>query len=92
MDSTRSITLMLDSVATPVMDIPDVTITDGYHNLSHHGKSETKRSQLKAIDEWHMKLLAKLFGDLKTVREADETLLDRTMVLYGSNLGTPIRT
>jgi hypothetical protein len=34
-----------------------------------------------------MKLLAGLFKDLKSVREADETLLDRTMILYGSNLG-----
>ena len=34
-----------------------------------------------------MKLLAGLFGDLKSVREGDETLLDRTMILYGSNLG-----
>jgi hypothetical protein len=86
-DSTRSITLMLDSVATPVMEIPDVTITDGYHNLSHHGKSETKRSQLKTIDELHMKLLAKLMSDLQAAREGEETLLDRTMVLYGSNFG-----
>jgi hypothetical protein len=86
-DSTRTITLMLDSVATPVLDLPDMTITEGYHNLSHHGKSEEKRSQLKVIDEWHMKLLANLLRDFKAVREAEETLLDRTMVLYGSNLG-----
>jgi hypothetical protein len=86
-DSTRAITLMLDSVSTPVMEIPEVTITDGYHNLSHHGKSESKRTQLKAIDECHVKLLAKLFSDLKSVREGDETLLERTMVLYGSNFG-----
>lgn len=86
-DSTRSITLMLDSVSTPVLEIPDTRITDGYHNLSHHGKSEDKRSQLKTIDELHMKLLADLMRDLKAVREDEETLLDRTMVLYGSNFG-----
>jgi hypothetical protein len=86
-DSTRAVTLMLDSVSTPVLDLPGATITDGYHNLSHHGKSETKRSQLKTIDQWHMKLLAKLIGDLKAMRESEETLLDRTMVLYGSNFG-----
>ena len=34
-----------------------------------------------------MKLLAGLFNDLKSVREGDETLLERTMILYGSNLG-----
>jgi hypothetical protein len=34
-----------------------------------------------------MKLLNKLFSDLKAVSEEGESLLDRTMILYGSNLG-----
>ena len=86
-DSTRSITLMLNSVATPVVTLRGATITDSYHNLSHHGKADDKLAQLKVLDEAHMKLLANLFSDLKAVREGEETLLDRTMILYGSNLG-----
>ncbi len=86
-DSTRAITLMLDSVSTPVLELDNATLTDGYHNLSHHGKSEKKRSELTIIDAWHMKLLGRLIADLKAVREGEETLLDRTMVLYGSNFG-----
>ena len=86
-DSTRSVTLMLDSVSTPVVEIAGATISDGYHNLSHHGKSEAKLAQLRIIDSWHMRLLADLFKGLKAVQENGETLLDRTMVLYGSNLG-----
>ena len=86
-DSTRAITLMLNSVGTPVLQIQGATITDGYHNLSHHGKAEDKLAQLRTIDQWHMKLLAGLFGELKLVREADTPLLDHTMILYGSNLG-----
>ncbi len=86
-DSTRSVALLLDSVNSPAIELEGVKISDGYHNLSHHGKSETKLSQLKAIDEWHMKLLANLFTELKSVSEDGETLLDRTMILYGSNLG-----
>lgn len=86
-DSTRSIALMLDSVNSPAIDIEEIKITDGYHNLSHHGKSEPKLAQLKAIDHWHMKLLANLFTELADVREQGETLLDRTMILYGTNLG-----
>src|SRR5438445_9222530 len=79
-DSTRLITLLLDSVNSPAIDLDSgVKITDGYHNLSHHGKSEAKISQLKAIDQWHMKLLDNLFNDLKLVREDGETLFDRTM-------------
>jgi BMFP domain-containing protein YqiC len=86
-DSTRSISLMLDSVNSPAIEFGEVKTSDGYHNLSHHGKSEAKLSQLHAIDEWHMKLLANLFTDLKAVEEDGESLFDRTMVLYGSNLG-----
>ena len=86
-DSTRSITLMLNSVGTPVVEIPGKTISDGYHNLSHHGKSEEKLSQLRVIDMEHMKLLDQFFADLKSVKEDGDSLLDRSMILYGSNLG-----
>jgi hypothetical protein len=86
-DSTRTIALMLNSVATPVLQVQGATITDGYHNLSHHGKAEDKLAQLKIIDKSHVQLLAELFADLKSVREGDARLLDRTMILYGSNLG-----
>ena len=86
-DSTRSIALLLDSVNSPVIDVEGAHITDGYHNLSHHGKTTEKLQQLHAIDQWHMRLLGNLFGELAAVREDGQTLLDRTMILYGSNLG-----
>ena len=86
-DSTRSISLLLDSVNSPAIEFGGIKTTDGYHNLSHHGKSKEKLEELKAIDEWHMKLLAELFTELKAVKEEGEPLLDRTMILYGSNLG-----
>ncbi len=87
-DSSRCVTLMLDSVNSPALDLDHVhSTTDGYHSLSHHGKSAQKLEQLKSIDEWHMRLLAKLMSDLKSVKEEGDNLLDRTMILYGSNLG-----
>jgi BMFP domain-containing protein YqiC len=86
-DSTRSITLMLNSVGTPVVAVRGANITEDYHNLSHHGKSEDKLKQLRVLDEWQMKLFSNLLTDLKSVQEEEDTLLDRTMVLYGSNLG-----
>jgi hypothetical protein len=86
-DSTRSVSLLLDSVNSPAIEFGEVKTSDGYHNLSHHGKSKEKLAQLKTIDEWHMKLLAELFSGLKDVKEDGEPLLDRTMILYGSNLG-----
>jgi hypothetical protein len=86
-DSTRLITLMLDSVNSPALEFEGAHITDGYHNLSHHGKSPAKLAQLESIDREHMKLLGGLFAQLKGVHEGPDLLMNRTMVLYGSNLG-----
>jgi hypothetical protein len=86
-DSTRFIALLLDSVNSPAINVDDDPTSDGYHNLSHHGKNPDKLQQLERIDRAHMKLLAQLFGDLKSRQEGGENLLDRTMILYGSNLG-----
>ena len=43
--------------------------------------------QLEAIDREHMALLDDLFTDLKAIQENGASLLDRSMILYGSNLG-----
>jgi hypothetical protein len=86
-DSTRLITLLLDSVNSPAIDIEGAHITEGYHNLSHHGKSATKLAQLETIDREHMKLIDGLFDQLKAAHEGGDRLFDRTMFLYGSNLG-----
>jgi hypothetical protein len=87
-DSTRAITLMLNSSSTPIVEgITDASITEDYHNLSHHGKSEEKLAQLRALDVQHMKMLGHLYGGLKSVKEDQESLLDRTMVYFGSNFG-----
>ena len=87
-DSTRIVTLMVDAFATPVFKLhPDQNTTDGYHNLSHHGQSVEKVRQLKDADQQQMTLLAKVLGRLTEHREGGQRLLDRTMVLFGSNLG-----
>jgi hypothetical protein len=87
-DSTRLVTLMVDAFATPAFRLADErTTTDGYHNLSHHGQSADKLAQLEAADHWQIDLLAMLLAKLAERREGDHRLLDRTIVLYGSNLG-----
>jgi hypothetical protein len=55
-DSTRSVAMLRDSVNSPAIQMEGIELTDGYHNLSHHGRSESKLSQLKAIDRKHMQL------------------------------------
>ena len=86
-DSTRFVALLLDSVNSPAIDVAGAEITDGYHNLSHHGKNAQKLAQLESIDREHMRLLAALMTGLKASQEDETNLLERTMVLYGSNLG-----
>ncbi len=86
-DSTRLVTLMLDSVNSPTIEVEGEIISDGYHSLSHHGNSPDKVRQLEAIDKEHLRLLGKLMASLKGSSEADTNLFERTMILYGSNFG-----
>lgn len=87
-DSTRCISLMLDGLHSPAIEFGDTKFTDSYHLTSHHGRKEGKLKFLTAADEQHMKLLADLYAGLKAVEEDGEPLLDRTMVLYGSNMNS----
>ena len=87
-DSTRIVTLMLDAFKTPVYRLEGQrNTTDSYHGLSHHGQAEEKVRQLEATDRQQMAVLNKLLHNLAQKSEGGERLLDRTMVLYGSNLG-----
>jgi len=87
-DSTRIITLMLDAYATPAFHIDETEkSSNGYHNLSHHGHVAEKLSQLETVDRKQMRMLNRLFRELAAVPDGDARLLDRTMILYGSNMG-----
>lgn len=63
-------------------------ISMGYHNLTHHGKDESKLEQLAVIEHFHTSQLARFLESLKRSQASHETsLLDQTMVLFGSGLG-----
>lgn len=83
-DSTRLITIEThgDFIVPP---IPGVT--EGYHTLSHHGQNPQKIAQLALIESEHVRAFGGLLRKLAGAKEQGETLLDRTMVLYGSVLG-----
>jgi len=83
-DSTRFITFALNGLnAVPV--IPGVT--QDWHNLSHHGQDPAKLAELKVVELQQMKLFGELLAKLKGTQEQGGTLLDRTIVMFGSNLG-----
>ncbi len=83
-DSTRIITLLLGG-ASLVPPIPGVTFD--HHNLSHHGQDPTKLDQLKTVESEKLKIFAEFLGKMKQTREEGVPLLDRSMILFGSNLG-----
>jgi hypothetical protein len=83
-DSTRVITLHL-SGGTMVPPIEGVTLDA--HNLSHHGQDPEKLAQLRLVEAKQMETVAEFLTRMKQTNEGSETLLDRTSVLYGSNLG-----
>ncbi len=84
-DSTRAITFALGGMNAVPSNIPGVT--QDWHNLSHHGKDDTKISELKLIEEAEFTVFAQFLDKLKAQREADRWLLDHTTILFGSNLG-----
>ncbi|MES2596499.1 MAG: DUF1552 domain-containing protein [Verrucomicrobiota bacterium] len=87
-DSTRIITLMVDAFDTPAFKLhDDESTTEGYHGLSHHGQAPEKVRQLADADRQQMVLFNKLVQNLASKREEADRLLDRTLVLFGSNMG-----
>jgi hypothetical protein len=83
-DSTRLITIFLLGTSQ-VPPIPGVSL--GHHDLSHHGQDPRKIAQLEKVEVEAVKVLRDLLAKLKQTKEQGDNLLDRTMVLFGSNLG-----
>lgn len=83
-DSTRFITYFF----TGMNQVPAIQGIDiDYHNLSHHGKDPVKIEQLTIVETEVVKALGRFLTQLAETSEGEHTLLDNTMVLFGSNLG-----
>lgn len=65
---------------------PNLGIADGHHDLSHHGKNPEKLAAVKKINIFMAGELARFLGTLKAKKSGDATLLDRTIVTYGSGI------
>ena len=83
-NSTRFLTYFINGF-NQVPDINGVTID--YHNLSHHGKDPEKLAQLTTVEEQVVGALERFLSKLAQTQEQGQDLLDKTMVLFGSNLG-----
>jgi hypothetical protein len=61
--------------------------TVGFHGGSHHGEDPKRIGELSKINQYHVKMLAYLIDKLANTRDGAGTLLDQSLVLYGSNMG-----
>ena len=83
-DSSRLITLQLLGTSS----VPPISgVSQGHHDLSHHGQDPTKIAQLKILEIEKLKTLRNFLVQLQTTQEDGEILLDRTMIFFSSNLG-----
>ena len=83
-DSSRLVTLQLLGTSS----VPPIQgVSQGHHDLSHHGQDPAKIAQLKVLELEKLKTLRDFLTQLRATREDGESLLDRTTVFFSSNLG-----
>jgi hypothetical protein len=84
-DSTRICTFMYANEGS-TRPYPFIGVPEGHHDLSHHGGDPKKHEKLKKINRFHVEQFAYLLGKLKAIREGEHSLLDNSMIVYGSGI------
>jgi hypothetical protein len=87
-DVTRVITFQL-ARETSNRTYPEIGVPDPHHPLTHHGNDPEKIARMAKINAFHVSLFAEYLGKLKATPEGNGTLLDHSLILYGSGIGNP---
>ena len=66
---------------------PSTGVTTGFHNASHHNAREDRIRDFAKINKYHVSLLPHFIEKLKRMPEGDGTVLDNTLIMYGSPMG-----
>lgn len=82
-DRTRIATFMFGDAGSNRSYRP-IDVPDGHHDLSHHGGDPVKHAKIRKINRFHISQLAYLLERLKNTPDASGTLLDNSMICYGS--------
>jgi hypothetical protein len=83
-DSTRVATLLLGHDGDN-RSLPEIGISDGHHDLSHHFNNEEKIHKLTQIDHWYVRQLARFLQKLQDTTDVDgQPLLYNSVIVYGS--------
>jgi len=65
---------------------PTIGISEGHHTLSHHDNDEEKKKKIARINHFHTTQFAYFLEKLNSMREGQGTVLDNSMILYGSGI------
>ncbi len=85
-DSTRIATFMLAHDGSN-RTFPEIGVSEGHHELSHHRNNKESLEKIARIDRFHAEQFAYVLGRMRDVKEADgRSLLDHAMVVYASGL------
>jgi hypothetical protein len=63
-----------------------IGVSDGHHSVTHHQNDPDKIAKTMKIDELHVQSFSYLLDRLKATPDGDGTLLDHSMILYGSSI------
>ena len=87
-DITRVITFQLARELSG-RTYPEVGVPDPHHPLSHHGNDPEKVEKISRINRFHVSLFAEHLQKLRDTPDGDGSLLDHSILLYGSGMGNP---
>lgn len=87
-DITRVLTFQL-ARETSNRTYPEIGVSDPHHPLSHHGNDPEKIARMAKINAFHVSLFSDYLERLKATPDGDGTLLDHSLILYGSGIGNP---
>ena len=87
-DVTRVITFQL-ARETSNRTYPEIGVSDPHHPLSHHGNDPDKIARMAKINAFHVSLFAYYLERLKATPDGEGSLLDHSLLLYGSGIGNP---
>jgi hypothetical protein len=66
---------------------PDSGVKTPFHNASHHGEAPDRVLEYAKLNRYHVQLVTYFLEKLKNTPDGDGSLLDHTLVMYGSPLG-----
>ncbi|MEM6364276.1 MAG: DUF1552 domain-containing protein [Planctomycetota bacterium] len=87
-DVTRIVTFQLAREAS-TRTYPEIGVPEPHHPVTHHGGNPEKLEKVAKINQYHISLFAEFLEKLAATPEADGTLLDHSIYMYGSGMGDP---